>query len=497
MKRALISGYFAQAYISLIGIVLMPVYMGYLGAEGLGLIGLFMTIQAIFPLLDLGLSPVLSREMSRYRAGELDAEAIWFRLRTLERGFTLLALACVLIVVAMRHVIVDDWLQVDSLLPADVSSCLVMMVIAAALRWLAGIYRAVLVGLERQTWTNGIAMVLATVRSFGVLPVLAWHSSTVTMFFLFQALAGVLELAIYWRGAYCALPARPQLARASLGTGLREMWLTAGAMTFLTIIWILLNQVDKVILSRMLSLAEYGRYSLAVALAGGVMLLMTPISQALQPRITILAVEGRREALSDLYRLATQAAAALFLAAGGTVAIMAQPLLFAWIGDLEVAREVEPIVFWYGWANALVGLSSLPFMLQFAHGDLRMHVTGNVLLALVALPALATGAICYGPVGAGVALSSAMLLYLLFWIPKVHRQFFPEIQSGWYWRDVVPVLATVVGVLTLVAVVVPAPATREAAGVLSVGAGLAALAAGLTAGNRTRKVLRGELARVR
>ena len=96
MKKALILAYLAHFYISIIAIVLAPLYFRYLGAEGFGLVGFYIMLQAWMPIFDIGLIPVLSREMSRFRAGVLTVREAASCLRTLEvvlGGVAVLAVA--------------------------------------------------------------------------------------------------------------------------------------------------------------------------------------------------------------------------------------------------------------------------------------------------------------------------------------------------------------------------------------------------------------------
>jgi len=474
--------------VSLVGIVLMPVYLGYLGVEGVGLIGLFVMVQALLPLLDLGLSAVLSREMSRVRAGLLDPGEAWIKLRSLVWLFAVVGAVVVGLVAASRETLAGSWLRIGELAGSEVEYCLVAMSMAAVLRWVTGIYRSALVGLEEQTWLNISAFALATIKHVGVLPLLAWVSPTAFAYFTYHAGAGLLELLVLRHAMSRSLPIPAVGPALRWSAGLREAWSLAGAMTFLSVVWILFNQVDKIILSRVLSLSDYGYFSLATSLAGGVLVLIPPLTQVLQPRMTILASQGRSEELAQLYRAASQGAAALFAAAGGAVAVSAPLLLHAWIGDPSVVRDIAPTLFWYGIASGLVGILALPFMLQFAHGDLGLHVRGNILLCIFGLPALAIASIEFGAIGAGIALCASRLLFLTLWIPFVHRKYIPEASSGWLFADVLPGTIAAVSVLAVAGQFLPVPASRPLAAALAIVIAVLALAAGLLAGTIPRRM---------
>ncbi|HAF93930.1 MAG TPA: polysaccharide biosynthesis protein, partial [Pseudomonas sp.] len=59
--------YLGQAYAVLVGILILPFYLGHLGAEAYGLIGFFAVLQAWLQLLDAGMSPALVRQVAHYR----------------------------------------------------------------------------------------------------------------------------------------------------------------------------------------------------------------------------------------------------------------------------------------------------------------------------------------------------------------------------------------------------------------------------------------------
>ena len=76
LKRNLIANYLGQGWTAIMGLVFIPLYIKYLGIESYGLIGLFGVLQAWLSLLDMGMTPTLSREMARFTAGTHSAASI-------------------------------------------------------------------------------------------------------------------------------------------------------------------------------------------------------------------------------------------------------------------------------------------------------------------------------------------------------------------------------------------------------------------------------------
>jgi O-antigen/teichoic acid export membrane protein len=308
------------------------------------------------------------------------------------------------------------------------------------------------------------------------------------VFFLFQAAIGGLELLAFAWMVYRVVPANP--------TGvfvypevLRLMLPMASAMAFSALLWSMLTQADKLILSNILTLEDYGFFTLGVLVASGVLMLIPPLNQVLQPRMTMLLSSSRDNEFRDLYEQATQLVSAVFFATGGVMAIFAEPLLLVWTGDAVASRAAAPILFWYAFANATIGLLMLPFMLQFAHGRLRLHVIGNTLMVSLLLPLIIVAALRFGGAGAGAALLFANSFFLLFWVPQVHKRFLPEFTWRWPLVDVARIAIPIIAALVLTRQVIPDVENRAVMVVLLVLELLVALLVGLLCGSRTRELV--------
>lgn len=60
LSRNLLAGLANSIWTALIGLAVVPLYLKYLGIEAYGLIGFFVTTQALLQLLDMGLAPASS-----------------------------------------------------------------------------------------------------------------------------------------------------------------------------------------------------------------------------------------------------------------------------------------------------------------------------------------------------------------------------------------------------------------------------------------------------
>lgn len=182
-------------------------------------------------------------------------------------------------------------------------------------------------------------------------------------------------------------------------------------------------------------LSDYAYFSLAVLAASAVTLVTAPVSGALLPRLSSLAAAGDEQALLRLYGNATQLVALVAFPVAIMGAFFPEQVLWAWTGDPELVRHAAPVLRLYALGNGLLAMGAFPYYLQYAKGDLRLHLLGNCLFLVVLIPVLVWATLGYGAIGAGWSWLGLNMAYFLLWIPLVHQRFRPGLHAGWLRHD--------------------------------------------------------------
>ena len=424
LKNNIISNYLSQLYVTLIGIALVPVYVKYMGAEAYGLVGFFAMLQAWFNMLDLGLSPTIARESARYHGGgmlPLDYRRLF---RALSVIFTTIALVGGISLWLLAQVVATRWLNVETIPRAEVLFAVQIMAISVALRWMSGLYRGVVSGAERLILLSGFNALIATLRFVGVMGSMWLWGFTPKVFFVHQMLIAVLEVGGLFLMSRRLLPAACSLSEA-IGWSFHPVMPRlkfALTIAFTSSVWVLVTQTDKLILSGILSLSDYGYFTLAVMVASGIMVISGPVSSAIMPRMARLHAEGQHDEIIRVYRSATQLVTVIAGAAAITVTFCAEPFLYAWSGNVELAANAAPILKLYAIGNGVLIVGAFPYYLQYAKGDLRYHLIGNIVTGVGLIPGIIYASIKYGAIGAGWVWLGFHLLGLLMWAGYIHHK---------------------------------------------------------------------------
>lgn len=437
LKRNILAGYAAQAYVALVGIALLPLCLKYMGAEAYGLVGFFVLLQSLFQLLDMGITPTLTREAARVNGEAAHAWHLRRLLRLMEFIFISTSLLACLVLVMFSDVVAGDWLQVRELDLLDVRRAIELMAVIAALRLVGGLYRGVISGFERLVWLNGLNVLMATARFVFVVPFFIYVGSTPTLFFIYQLFLASIELIALVVLAYRWLPdVAPQHVSPGARASLKAILKFSLSIAVTSTAWLFVTNLDKLVLSKFLSLSDYAYFTLAVLAASGVTLVTVPVSTALLPRLSALAAAGDDRGLLRVYGSATQLVAIVALPMALMAALFPQQILWAWTGDAEVVKSGAEVLRLYALGNGVLAMSAFPFYLQFAKGDLRMHLVGSGLFCVVLVPVLVCSTITSGALGAGWAWLGVNLAYFVFWVPLVHKRFFPRLHWDWLRCDI-------------------------------------------------------------
>lgn len=420
----------------------LPIYIEYLGIEAYGLIGLFVVLQSLLLLLDMGITPTLNREMARFNAGEHSAQSIRVLLRSLEIICLLTAILIISSIWLSSGYIATGWLKLDSLSPDVVTQAILIMALVIAFRFGESIYRGALYGLEKQVSYNITFAVLTTMRYAGAILILSTISSTVLAFFIWQLIISVLSVMVFSYSVHSTLPKTSlpvSFSRESI-KGIKQF---AKGMMVITILTAFLLHSDKLLLSNLLPLNEFGYYSLAATASGVLFMMIFPIAQAVFPRMVKLSTNDDDEQLSSIYHKSTQLVVVLTAPVTMVMLFFADGVMFIWSGNNVLSQNTAPILSILTMGCFLLGLAHMPYQLQLAHGwtSLLVKVNSFIVTALVVSIYIFTPT--YGSAGAAWIWLVANAVYLIVSSQFMHRRLLLRHKWKWYFDDILlPTLGT-------------------------------------------------------
>jgi O-antigen/teichoic acid export membrane protein len=440
MRRNLFAGLISSVWSAGLGIAIVPLYLKYLGLEAYGLVGVFATAQALFSLLDLGLSPAINREVAR-GAAEGDMRPARELLHTLSLVYWFTAIAIAAFSMLAAPLLAQHWLQSNHLSRETVRNALALMGFVVACRWPIGLYLGTLIGAQRVAVSSSVTIVMSTASNIGAVAILAWVSPRIEAFFLWQAAMGILYALAMRAAAWNAVGRETGIVFSV--SALTRIWRFSAGISGIAVSALLLTQVDKIVMSRLLSLSDFGQYSLATVVVSGIYLFITPTFNVIFPRFTALVASGDTIQLADLYRWGTRLFATALFPLFMLLAVFAQDLVRLWTGNAELAANIATVIALMSAGAALHGVMYFSYALQLAYGITRLPLTINLVLVAIAAPLMTLLAWRYGIKGGASAVLLLYVLYLFIGTWLTHRRLLKSIGGAWLCSDVgVPLVSS-------------------------------------------------------
>lgn len=434
----LFSGLLNSVWTALVTFAVVPFYIRYLGMEAYGLIGFFVTLQSILLLLDMGLSPTVSREVAKAR-GNQNIEAVANFLHSVALVYWGLAATILAIFLLFAPLIAEHWLDSREFEPDSLRQVIFLMGLVIACRFPHSIYRGALIGAERLVLMNGINMLMIVVSSFGAVLVMSYIHASIVVFFLWQALCGVVLTTLMYRAAWNVILPERKVGRVRMKfekQSLLKVWRFTAGMTVVSVASVILLQLDKVIISAMLTLEDYGAYMVAI-LAGSIFgAFFMPVFNIIYPRMTVLVESGDTVALIALYRKGTRALAMVIFPLAMVLGLYSEPFVALWTGDANLARKCAPLILFISIGFSINGVMHFPYALQLAHGRTRIALYNSVILMIVMVPLMLLLVSRYGLVGGAAAGMIIQVIYLFLGCWLTHRSLLRGTGMRWLVADV-------------------------------------------------------------
>lgn len=453
LRRTVLANLAGSGWTAVTAVVSVPLYIKFMGIESYGLVGFFVTLVAASSLLELGLGATLNRECARWSVTDSPAGGVRDLIRTLEVIYWALATAVGAVTVLLAPVIARHWLNSSTLAPETIESAIVVMGLVLTFQLPLSLYSGGLRGLHRQVRLTVVLVVMITVRNGGAVFVLWLVSPTIQAFFIWQLVGAAAHTAITGLVLWKILPgtARPRV-RLPL---LRGVWRFAAGMSGTTVLVLALTQLDKLILSNVLTLEFFAYYSLAALAAGSLAYLFQPVFQAAFPRFSALVAAGDEPGLVRTYHRMAQFVAVLVVPAALVGAAFSRRILEIWTGNDMTAGNTHIVMTLLLLGTALNGLMTLPYALAIAYGWTRWPFYLNLVALTIFLPALVVAVLRYGGTGAAAVWLALNAGYVLIGIHTLHSRLLRSEKVRWYVDDVGIPLAAALAVVLISRIVIP------------------------------------------
>lgn len=449
IKKNIVANLVGKFWAASIAILLIPQYIKYLGIESYGLIGFYSTLSGSMAVLDFGLSVTLNRELAKLKSQNRSIKDLRDLTFSLERIYWLIGIVICLLIFALSGFIANHWVNAEKLPLLTVKKSVILMGVVFTSQWPISLYSGGLTGLDRQVFNNVVTIIMTTIRAAGVIVILDLFSPTLEAFFIWQAAISFLYVITLRWGLWNRIPShstKPRFSKAQI----KIVWRFAAGMTGISFITFFITQVDKIILSKILPLSQFGYYTLAFTIANSVSLIVQPTSLTFFPRFTHLIATKNNDELKRLYHQACRVMSTLIFPVCLVLLFFTKDILYIWTKNNLTAENT------YRMAQILIvgsifnSLMVIPFNLLLANGWTKFTIYQNTIASVILVPMLFVWTNLYGAIGATFVWIFVNAGYVFISQPIMHSMLLKNELKKWYIQDtLLPMLPPLIAIILI------------------------------------------------
>ena len=297
IKKNIISNYFGNTWVTIMSLIFPPIYIKLLGIEAYGIIGFFSTLQ-ILGIFDGGISTAMHRKISALSIAKKNTSKIGNIIRTTEIIYWTIALIICLMIFLSATYFSNQWLLSVKFSNQVIEKVLMISGLIIFFQWPSIIYKQSLMALNKQLEANLIHSIYISTRGIITVSALLFISkSIITLFvcFLLAELINTITLYMYVRSyvTFKNVSFRKEI--------FIEEWKFSSRLMIISALSLITSQIDKILLSKLISLENFGYYTLSTFIAFNIYKIFTPIVASINPTLIKLVKENDHEKLINFY----------------------------------------------------------------------------------------------------------------------------------------------------------------------------------------------------
>lgn len=441
LKTDIIANYVGKSWTAILNILLIPVYIKFLGIESYGLIGFFASLTAVIGILDLGIGNTMNRELAKRSVNPESNKTQRDLVRTLELIYWGIAVFSGFIILVGASFIANSWIKSETLEINTILSAVSLMGLSIAFRFPMSLYQGGLMGLQKQVLVNKINVSIGTLRGLGAILVLWLVSPTIVAFFIWQAIISLIETLTFYNYIWKNLP-KSSIKPSFKIDIIKEIWEYAAAISANAVIGVMMSQIDKVILSNMLTLEMFGYYTIAATAASGIWIIIMPFSLTIFPRLVVLYENKEKVKTRLLFHQFSQLLSLILLPVCAILIVFSKQILMLWLHDPIIVENAYLIMILLVFGTMLNGMVSVPVLSASAFGWPQLMTYTNFVQSFFIIPLIFLLVNWLEGVGAAIAWIALNSTYILILTPLFFRRFLRKELKKWYIFDsIIPLLS--------------------------------------------------------
>lgn len=430
LTKNIIYNLLGQASLLLLGFVSVKYIFGRLGEDALGIIYFTLLLNSISTkMLQLGICSVAVREISanykdnpKYCHDLIRTGSFFFWTSFVVLGIAIYFLA---------PIIVDKWITLKTLDSGTATYVLRILLIGSLVALPQSLYTSLFNGLQRMGLANIIEVGISVLRQFGTIIILTLGGNLFSVVYFYVLCYGIsIIISLIYLARF--FPLRSFIPRYYSKVVKKNKGF-ASMMSIITGIGIIYRQVDKLIISTLMSVGVLGYYTFASATVSKGSRVAGAISRAAYPSFSSLLANGKRKALMVQYKNMQDIICFVTVPVFAAIPYACLPVI-SYIFNEEIAGLLLWPISLLSFAFYIAGTMHVPYYVSLAMGKPSLSAKALLYQTSFSVPTTTILIYYYGLFGAGLSVMFAELFGFAYFVPRVCSECLKISAREWYWH---------------------------------------------------------------
>lgn len=422
IKKNILSNLVGKFWSMFSSLIFIPLYIKYLGFESYSIISFTIVLAGLMAFFDGGLTATLSREFARSDNLISDKKNI---LNTIETCYLLIITIVTISLYSFSDFIAYSWLNLQEFDSLRTSFIIKLISFGIGFEMLFRLYIGGLFGLECQVKANIFLIAWGIVRN-GLVILIILYIPTLEAFFIWQTLSTILFAIILkfvlnksLLGVYGFFEFSFTIKKSIL----KKTMKFAGGMFLISLVASINSQLDKVFISKFLSIETLGYYTLATSLAMLIFVIINPVSIAYLPRFTSMFSINKNQEAEILFKKINTFISIIAFSVMTNLCFFSEELIWIWTGDKSLALEASIYLPVIAIGFTMLSLQILPFNIAVANGHTKTNNLIGIISLIFTIPGYWIFMKYYGAIGLASVFCVVMILQTLIFIYLIKFKF--------------------------------------------------------------------------
>jgi O-antigen/teichoic acid export membrane protein len=419
---------------ALISLLFIPVYIKLLGIESYGLVTFYLLIVNVLLVVDFALSTAISRQVVILKTRADGEKSIKDLVYSIELIYWILSIVICGLIYLYANNIARHWIKANELSVDKIADAVKFIGVLIAFQLPSSIYNGIMISYGQQVANSIITIIVNVLKAAGVIAVLKIVAPTIQNYFIWNIVITALSTLVLRYFSWKAITVT-NISKQFSPAQLKTVWKFALGMFGITIVNFILSVVDKLAVSKSVTLDLVACYNLAFQIAGVLGQIVSPLQSTIFPKFTELLAQDKYDECVAIYHKGCKWVAIIVWPIGLSLIFFGKEILQAWTKNDFVTINTATILMIVCIGTICNCLMTVPYLFMLSKGKTNFTFYQNLIGSVVFMPMLFWLLPNYGIVGASFVWFGINVSYILISVPLFHKLYMKNELRNWYLKD--------------------------------------------------------------